>query len=256
MQIGFVQGYSASSRASQIQQPIKLSQLSPSAIHASHQFKANPAEFLRNNMVDTSKVVQAGDTSGMADMINQHKFGHFALVPDQHDPKKYYLTPVMGVATAQDQHSVISAHWIPYSNGHGTPGHADIFKQPNGTNNSAPFVFTPGMNGCSLEVTQHPHYGNQIRVFHNQHPGAARVEAEIDRHSAGRLDAFTSGEYLNNPNPAQHLPVAMNMMHFSQTQQSWQFISQSQGQKTQGAGLNGELTKIPNTPVIVRPTHT
>jgi hypothetical protein len=66
----------------------------------------------------------------------------------------------------------INVYWVPFKTGKletlADIGFADVPKQ----NPAYDFVFTPGMNGCSLVVTEHPSDATLFRVYHYQSPSS------------------------------------------------------------------------------------
>ncbi|WP_129707884.1 hypothetical protein [Pectobacterium zantedeschiae] len=218
------------SAPSDIANIIRTSDLSRGSLQAMKDFKSNPERFFAQNIVDISGVMKSNDRTSTTHMLNDVlKKGYFALIPSENGNNKFHLKPV-NVSTTTEAENVIYAHWIPFKSGNVTPGYTDVPKIPHHAprDDNAIFAFTPGMNGCALEVREHPTRDNYYRIFHNQHPTSQVQTDLIDEIAGSKVDAFTESEYFQHNN-ALLMPVAANIMHFDNRQGGWAFISQPQG---------------------------
>lgn len=217
-------GSSSTSEASRASSATSVSSLSRATLQHTAAFKANPERFLTNHNVDASQVLRMGDRLTNELLTNTIKQGHFAMVHDEHTGN-FMLTHV-NAASAADREKVIHAHWIPFKSGNDTPGYVDIPKDPRYAHaqDAAPFAFTPGMNGCSIEVREHPDRADYMRVFHNQHPESSSVNNKVRAISGSKISSFDADDYHDDNSRA---PVAFNMMHFDRDSVNWKFLGQS-----------------------------
>ncbi|WP_152531792.1 hypothetical protein [Pseudomonas syringae] len=217
-------GSSSTSETSRASGATSVSNLSSATLGYTAAFKSNPERFLRDHTIDARHVLKMGDRLTDELLSNTIKQGHFALVHDA-DTGNFILTHV-NAASAADRAKVIHAHWIPFKSGNSTPGYVDIPKDPRYATeqDSAPFAFTPGMNGCSIEVREHPNNEAYMRVFHNQHPESSTVNRLVSAISGDKISSFDADDYHDEDSRA---PVAFNMMHFDRNSVNWKFIGQS-----------------------------
>ncbi len=118
----------------------------------------------------------------------------------------------------EDRH--LGGYWCPYESGTANVGFVDVpRREPH-----FPFVFTPGMYGCALDLTDSPRGPQYFRVYHNQHPGDPSVEAFIARLSPNRIRRFDFEDYGYTPSIPAH-PAAFNFLYFDGSR--WHFISQA-----------------------------
>ncbi|MEO2215680.1 hypothetical protein ABGV49_01200 [Chromobacterium vaccinii] len=205
----------------------QASSLTAAETFHNNQFKSNPMECLQDHLIDIRQVLNRGDAP-MKEVLNESmKQGYFTLIPREGGNSVLTLTPV-SVATVSEQTSLIHAHWIPYKSGDVEPGYVDVPKNPGNVGvDHIVFAFTAGMNGCSLDVREHPEDSNYYRVFHNQHPESQSQTGKIEAISGGHVDSLGPDEYFHpDESGAPLLPVAMNMLHFANNQ--WNFVSQPQ----------------------------
>ncbi|UGA50365.1 MULTISPECIES: hypothetical protein [Dickeya] len=229
---------------------IRASELSKAALENTQAFKQDPKRYLDSHLMDISGVMRTNDQTGMNALLNENlKKGYFALIPDGVEKNKVSLKPIT-VASTAEAGSVIYAHWIPFKSGNVLPGYTDIPKYPHhaAREDSAMFAFTPGMNGCALEVREHPGRSDYYRVFHNQHPTSKQQSDMIDTVAGGPVDSFTEGEYFQH-NSVALMPVSANVMHFNLHQGGWEFIGQPQGINPH----NNAIQTMPQGRIVSRP---
>lgn len=240
-------GASSAASAAEV---IRASALSKDALAHTQAFKQDPQRYLEHHLLDISGVMRANDKTGMPIQLNESpKKGYFALIPDAMEKNKVSLKPV-NVASTREAEQAIYAHWIPFKSGDVLPGYTDIPKNPRmaAAHDNAVFAFTPGMNGCSLEVREHPERSDYYRVFHNQHPTRQKQSDLINEHAGGRVDAFSDKEYFQ-PHSVALMPVSANVMHFNPHQSGWEFIGQPQGINPR----NNAVQPMPQGKVVSRP---
>ncbi len=217
------------------------SSLSTDAIRHTALFKNNPIDYLKHHIIDTSQVIGTNDKTGKCQLLNEIiKKGYFALVPDNHSENVKLM--YVNVANSQDEKNVIYAHWIPYCSGDVAPGYTDIPKYPLSAAqaDTAVYVFTPGMNGCSLELREHPQNSDYFRVFHNQHPTRQTQKDYINTLSGAKIGSFEVTDYFQHTQQCL-MPLAFNFMHHDNRTGVWVFISQAQAI----CPVNNTLSKMP-----------
>jgi len=216
--------YLNTSEHSRASSATRVCDLSSATLQHTAAFKANPKSFLEGHTVDARHVIRMGDDLTGDLLNNTIKQGHFALVLDASTGN--FILKHVNAATAADRDKVIHAHWIPFKNGNGTPGYVDIPKDPRyaTAQESAPFAFTPGMNGCSLEIREHLRDDRYMRVFHNQHPESATTNNLVREISGLKIGSFDPDDYHDENSIA---PVAFNMMYFDRDSTNWKFLGQS-----------------------------
>ncbi|MBX2848686.1 MAG: hypothetical protein KTR16_10210 [Acidiferrobacterales bacterium] len=214
---------------------VKASELPPASREAAQRFKSDPKAFMQENLVDIRKTGGDASPGGQltALMLDSAKEGDFAFVPKDGKSNAFDLRHA-SVATTEDQQATMRAHWVPFHNGNVSPGFADIPKRP-GPEESK-FVFTPGMNGCALDVrqTKDSEEGSMLRVFHDQHPGATVQARAIESQSGDPVGKLTQEQYFRHDDSQPTYPIAFNAMNFSEQDENWHFLSQMQEQDITG----------------------
>lgn len=116
----------------------------------------------------------------------------------------------------------IPAHWVPYHAGLGLPGYTDVLR----LNPASNFVFTAGMNGCAFVVTDSPMGAQYMRVYHNQHPDAQSVWADI--HAVGYQVISYAGfdEYGGGTLAPGLNPLGFNFLYYKNS--TWNYVFQPQ----------------------------
>lgn len=205
------------------------------------QFKANPREFIANNTINNiiwfQRAVSSAGTfeqQQRIQMCDAIKEASFDLQIHNKQQNAFELA-------LSNQHSTngsaINAYWCPFNQGTEYSGFVDVPR----INPKHNFIFTPAMNGCSLDVGNSPISKDFIRVFHNQHPNNKKINAFILAITSDNqlIHTFSFAEYGTPIHPN-----AFNFMFYSHSR--WYVISQPQ----QIDMLTLNVTFRPNSTII------
>lgn len=131
---------------------------------SSNEFCRNYKQFLTDNPVVNTAFGHNPQEALRATAVNESKEAWVSFVKNDVGSYDFKVFPPPGhpLAGTSEGVSMIPAYWIPDTGSSGVlPGFVDIPK----TNPEVPFVFTGGMNGCALIVTQAPD-PSKFRVWH------------------------------------------------------------------------------------------
>ena len=165
-------------------------------------------------------IADKGTLAQLNNRLGVRKWGYFDLEAINTTTVKLKVVESTDVADEVP----IQGYWCPFIQGHDTlPGWVDIPKCDPTYN----FVFTAGMNGCRLVVTNKSE--TEYRVYHHQHPderGPARenIWALIERQGHPVVDTLGYDEY--GLGDQEGFPNAFNFLHYSGDR--WWFVSQPQ----------------------------
>ncbi|HGJ5859907.1 MAG TPA: hypothetical protein ACHBX6_09450 [Arsenophonus nasoniae] len=208
------------------------------------QFKSNPLQFIANNTINNiiwfQRAVSSAGTyeqKQWIEMCDTNKKASFDLQVHNKQQNTFELALSNPLS---NNGSAIDAYWCPFNQGTEYCGFVDV-PRINPIHN---FIFTPAMNGCSLDIANSPINKDFIRIFHNQHPNNKKINDFIlaNTDDDKLIHTFNFAQY-GTPNH----PNAFNFMFYSHSH--WYVISQPQ----QIDMLTLNVTFRPNSTFICQP---
>jgi hypothetical protein len=205
------------------------------------EFMKKPFEFAQtyplNNMSmrseNSDSVGQTTSTRNL-DLLATLGKGYFDLQPEAAmGIENIYLTPILGgtVPTGLGAEPLIEAYFVGYlAPGPQGAGTANIpYVDMPAINPPVKYMFTGGMQGCSLVVTQQP--GGIIRVWHDSVHGGMTfaghtVVLRLDYdHSNGATSIYGIQHVYGVNNPGE-VPGAFNFMYYNAPIRHWILVCQ------------------------------
>lgn len=223
------------------------------------EFMNDPFKFAQsfplNNMsmrADNSENVGQTTSNRNIDLLATIGNGHFDLQPEvAMGIQNVYLTPILGGVkpTGVATEPLIAAYFVGYlapaAQGAGTANipYVDI----PAVNPPIRYMFTGGMQGCSLVITQRP--GGIIRVWHDSVHGGATFNGQtvllrLDYdHSNGATSVYGVQHVYGVSNPRE-VPGAFNFMYYDASIAHWMLVCQPHVYVTTFSTYNPRRTAI------------
>ena len=197
---------------------LKNNNLDRITVSSEELFSEDPEDFLKNNIL-----FPLGSHSNVGDANLYNSPNRFQLQPHNNGDKPSYVLK----AVDNDNTPNIQAGYFPYKAGNigenfSNVGNTVIRK----TDHQAPyFVFTGGMNGCALTVTENN--DEQFKVWHFQSPSSNKSSQEKFKEQKKPNDWYGYDEYHHNEEMKesyQHMEATVFL--YKDEKEDWYILSQ------------------------------